>query len=94
MRFTVDEAVARNLPPNVDVICNCQHPTRVLGNQIIQVQPARFLGPNKRVLEPRTRLEAESANNLTKDIDCTKPAEYTWRRSQILHAFRLRPLQR
>src|SRR5580692_524582 len=91
MRLSIDQAVTRNLPPNVDVIWNRQHPTRVLGNEIIQVQPASFLSPNKRVLDPSTGLEAKGANNLAKDIDCTEPTEYPWRRSQILHAFSLRP---
>src|SRR5580692_5516505 len=45
MSLSIDQAVTRNLPPNVDVIWNRQHPTRVLGNEIIQVQPASFLSP-------------------------------------------------
>jgi hypothetical protein len=78
-------------PQNVGVIWNCQYPARVLGNQIIQVQPASFLSPNKSVLHPRTGLEAKGTNNFAKDIDCPEPSEYTRRRPQILHAFGLGP---
>ena len=91
MSLTIDEAVARNLPPHVYVKWNYQHPTGVGGNQIIQVQPASCLSPNKRVLGPRTGLEAKGADNLTEEIDCSKPSEYTWRRSQVFHAIGLRP---
>ena len=81
MNLTIDEAVARNPPPRVYVKWNYQHPTRVGGNQVIQVQPASCLSPNKPVLGPRTGLEAKGADNLTEGIDCSKPSEYTWRRS-------------